>query len=183
MSEFPTLETARLRLRELSAADAPAILAIHGDAEAMPYFGSDPLTELAQAEALIERFAALRALANPGLRWGLEDKASGALIGSCGLFAWNRDWAKCATGYELARGARGQGLMREALLAALAWGFAEMGLNRIEAQIHPDNQASLKLAEGLGFVTEGRLREVARWGGQFRDLLQLGLLRKDFAVG
>lgn len=34
-SAFPTLQTARLRLREIVPEDAPALLAIHGDAEAM----------------------------------------------------------------------------------------------------------------------------------------------------
>jgi ribosomal-protein-alanine N-acetyltransferase len=37
--------------------------------------------------------------------------------------------------------------MREALVAASSWGFAEMGLDRIEAQVHADNVPSLRLAE------------------------------------
>src|SRR5512139_756300 len=46
MSGFPTIETDRLLLREIVAADAPALFAIHSDAQAMRWFGSDPLTEL-----------------------------------------------------------------------------------------------------------------------------------------
>lgn len=180
---FPTLETPRLRLRELTLDDAPALLAIHGDGPAMRHFGTDPLTTLAEAEDLVRRFAAWRQQPNPGVRWGLERRADGVLVGSCGLFGWNREWAKCSTGYELARTARGQGLMREALCAAFDWGFAQMDLHRIEAQIHPDNAPSLALAEGLGFVREGRLREVGFWGGQRHDLLQLGVLRGDWAGG
>lgn len=42
--------------------------------------------------------------------------------------------------------------MREALRAAFDWSFAQMGLHRIEAQIHPDNAPSLALAEGLGLL-------------------------------
>jgi hypothetical protein len=75
-------------------------------------------------------------------------------VGSCGLFAWNREWAKCSTGYELARTARGQGLMREALRAAFDWGFAQMGLHRIEAQIHPDN-APAGAGRGPGLRARG----------------------------
>jgi [ribosomal protein S5]-alanine N-acetyltransferase len=70
--------------------------------------------------------------------------------------------------------------MREALAAVFAWGFEHMQLNRIEAQIHPRNAPSLKLAMALGFAREGLLREVAYWGGQHHDLLQWGLLRRDF---
>lgn len=178
---FPTLQTARLLLRELTPADAPALFAIHGDAEAMRWFGSDPLQTLAEAEHLVDVFAGWRSLPNPGTRWGLVRIEDGALVGSCGLFNWNRAWQRCTLGYELARAAWGGGLMDEALRAALAWGFssAGMGLNRVEAMIHPNNQASLRLAERLGFQREGLLREVAFWAGRHEDLLMYSKLARD----
>lgn len=181
MADFPTIETPRLLLRELAPTDAPSILAIHGNLQAMRFFGTDPIQELAEAEVVVQKFIALRNAPNPDVRWALEEKKSGQLVGTCGLFAWNREWCKCGTGYELAPSAQGKGLMREALTAAFAWGFVEMQLNRIEAQIHPNNEPSLRLARSLGFQTEGLLREVARWGGSFHDLHQLGLLRRDWA--
>lgn len=177
--EFPVLETPRLLLREIVPADAPALFAIHGNAERMRWFGADPLPDVAAAARLVDIFAGWRKLANPGTRWGLQLKGGGALIGSCGLFSWNRGWRKCSIGYELDAASEGQGLMREALAAMLDWGFAEMQLNRIEAQVHPQNEASLKLAAGLGFVQEGRLRQLGYWGGQYHDMLQLSLLRCD----
>lgn len=67
---FPLLETPRLRLRELTLDDAPALLAIHGDGPAMRHFGTDPLTTLAEAEDLVRRFAAWRQQPHPGVRWG-----------------------------------------------------------------------------------------------------------------
>lgn len=180
MISFPTLETSRLTLRELTTSDAPALFEIHRKAEAMRYFGTDPLKELDEARRIIEKFSSWRTLPNPGVRWALESKENGELIGTCGLFAWNREWHKCSVGYELAEDSQGKGFMSEALRTAFSWGFKEMGLNRIEAQIHPNNAPSLRLAEQLGFRQEGLLREVARWDGQFRDLLQLGLLCKEF---
>jgi ribosomal-protein-alanine N-acetyltransferase len=147
----------------------------------MKFFGTNPIRELAEAEVVVQKFIALRSAPNPGVRWALEEKASGQLVGTCGLFAWNKEWRKCGTGYELARSAQGQGFMREALSAAFNWGSADMHLNRIEAQIHPHNEPSLRLAQALSFQKEGLLREVARWGGGFHDLLQLGLLRNDWA--
>ncbi len=179
-SDFPTLQTARLQLREITPADAPQLLAIHGDTQSMRWFGSDPLTELQQAEKLVALFASWRRLPNPGVRWGIAVRGSGALIGTCGLFKWNRSWHSCTLGYELSRQAWGQGYMREALAAALDWGFARMALNRVEAQVHPDNAPSLKSVEALGFVYEGRLRQGGFWLGQYHDLLQYGLLRSDY---
>lgn len=182
MSDFPALETQRLLLRELVAGDAPALFAIHGDAPSMRWYGVDPMVDVRQAQKLIETFAGWRKMPNPGVRWGIERKSDAMLIGSCGLFKWNRGWQTCTVGYELARSARGAGLMSEALSAALAWGFEQMMLNRIEAQIHPDNAASLKLAHGLGFVQEGRAREAGYWQGERHDLLQFSLLRKDWTL-
>ncbi len=180
MSEFPTLGTDRLLLREITAADAPVLLAIHGDAQAMRWFGTDPLDCLAQAEQLVETFAGWRQMPNPGIRWGIETRSGGQLLGSCGLTKWNRDWKSCIVGYELAQSAWGAGLMAEALQAALTWGFVCMALNRIEAQVHPENEASIKLVRKLGFVQEGRLREAGFWLGEHHDLLQFGLLRQDY---
>lgn len=54
-----------------------------------------------------------------------------------------------------------------------------MQLNRIEAQIHPRNVASISTAEKLGFVREGLLREAGFWGGQFEDFFRYSLLRSD----
>lgn len=178
---FPTLQTERLRLRELLPADAPALFAIHGNAEAMRWFGSDPLQNLAQAEHLVQTFASWRRLPNPGTRWGLERLSDGVLVGSCGLFNWNRAWRRCVLGYELAPAAQGRGLMVEALRAVLDWGFAPegMGLNRVEAMIHPANVPSLRLVEGLGFRREGLLREVAFWGGRHEDLELHALLARE----
>jgi len=180
MSEFPIIETPRLYLREITERDAAALFAIHSDAEHMQWFGNDPLQDIEGALGLIKLFAGWRQQPNPGTRWAIELKGQPGLIGTCGLFAWNRNWKKCSIGYELSRAATGQGLMREALEAMLDWGFNAMGLNRVEAQVHERNLPSLALLMKLGFVEEGRLRQVAYWGNRHHDLLQYSLLAEDW---
>lgn len=159
MGDFPTLETDRLILREIVTSDAPVLFAIHGNVSAMRWFGTDPLTDLQQAEKLVETFTAWRQMPNPGTRWGIQRKLDNQLLGSCGLFKWNRGWKSCIVGYELAQSAWGAGFMLEALSAVLPWGFERMELNRVEAQVHPENAASIRLIRALGFVQEGHLRE------------------------
>jgi len=177
---FPILLTERLKLRELVLDDAPELFAIYSDSHAMQWFGVDPLTQLEQAQQLIEKYAASRNMENPATRWGIERVADGRLIGTCGLFKWHQGWHKCALGYELNSAAVGQGYMGEALRAILPWGIREMDLNRIEAQIHPDNLPSIRLVERLNFVAEGTAREGGYWSGAFHDLLQYALLRRDY---
>jgi [ribosomal protein S5]-alanine N-acetyltransferase len=180
MSDFPQLETDRLLLREIVAEDAPDLFAIHGNAEAMRWFGADPVTSLQQAHNLVEVFAGWRHLPNPGTRWGIQQKADNRFVGSCGLFKWNRSWKSCVTGYELAPFAQGTGLMFEALSAILDWGFETMQLNRVEAQVHPQNIASIRLLQKLGFKQEGHMREAGFWCGEHHDLQLFALLRLDY---
>ena len=83
-------------------------------------------------------------------------------------------------GYELHLDAWGKGYMNEALQAVLTYGFSNLGLNRVEADIHPDNVGSAKVVERLGFKKEGHLRE--RWivGDEVSDSTIYGLLLSDW---
>jgi ribosomal-protein-alanine N-acetyltransferase len=64
----------------------------------------------------------------------------------------------------LGRAAWGQGLMREAIVAACTCAFDELGIRRIEAEVNPSNVASCTLLERIGFTREGTLRQ--RWIGK-----------------
>lgn len=72
--------------------------------------------------------------------------------------------------------------MHEALQALLEFGFGELDLNRIEADIDPRNSASARTLERLGFTKEGYLRE--RWivGDEVSDTAIYGLLRREWRV-
>jgi ribosomal-protein-alanine N-acetyltransferase len=177
---FPLLETPRLVLREIARDDAPALFAIYEDRQHMRWYGIEPYPDLAAVEARIRTLGELRRLANPGTPWAITSKHDGAFIGTCGLFGWNRSWRKCSVGYEIAKAAQGNGYMQEALTAALAWGFQTMALNRIDAQVHPNNLRSVKLLHRLRFEEEGRLRQAAYWSNRFHDMLQFSLLREDW---
>jgi [ribosomal protein S5]-alanine N-acetyltransferase len=176
---FPVLKTARVELRELVPSDAPALLRIHSDAAYMRWFGSDPLTDMAQAEKLIETFASWRLQPNPGTRWAIVRSSDDQLIGTCGLFKWNRSWRSCTTGYELAQHASGKGYVAEALMAIFNWGFQNMQLNRIEATVSPENLPSVNTLVRAKFKREGVMREAGFWGKQTRDVYLYSLLRSD----
>lgn len=179
---FPVLLTERLCLREIVPADADAVFAIQSDPQVMRWFGAEQMHERQQAQQLIAMFADWRRQPAPGTRWGLVRRDNGRLIGSAGLFRWNRSWRNCVLGYELAQPAWGQGYMREALVAILDYGFAEMDLHRVQAEIHPDNAASIALVQRLGFQYEGRHREQGYWAGQFHHLDCYALLAREWSA-
>jgi ribosomal-protein-alanine N-acetyltransferase len=73
--------------------------------------------------------------------------------------------------------------MTEALTAIIDLGFKEMGLNRVDAVVMPENSASIKLLEKLGFCYEGLLREYENWGSKgFADLCMLSILRRVWDI-
>ena len=72
--------------------------------------------------------------------------------------------------------------MKEALKAIITWGFRVVQLNRIEAQVHPDNAPSLALLGKLGFLQEGHQREAGYWAGRHHDLLQFALLKARWST-
>ena len=174
-----TLRTGRLLLRPLRETDAAAIFAIRSDPKVMRYTSSVPLVSLDQAEAFIARETA--GMANgESLRLGLQRIEDDALIGTCILFHMNTQCRRAEVGYELRHDAWGQGYMHEALHTFLHFGFTELALNRIEADIDPRNIASARSLERLGFAREGLLRE--RWivDGEVSDSALYGLLLSDW---
>lgn len=176
---FPELDTERLRLRQSRPADAEAIFAILSQEDVTRYYNLSPLTTVDQARAIIERRAAAFAR-RERIRWAIARREDDYVIGSCGFVHWNWESSRAEIGYELAPEWQGQGLMREALSAMLAFGFGKMQLNRIEAFVVPENELSLRLLRRLGFQEEGLLREYGFWKGQFHDQILLSLLKKDW---
>ena len=66
--------------------------------------------------------------------------------------------------------------MYEALCAIIEYGFNQMKLHSIEANINPDNIASQQLLEKAGFVREAYFRENYYFGGRFIDSAIYSLL-------
>ncbi|MBN1563463.1 MAG: GNAT family N-acetyltransferase [Anaerolineae bacterium] len=184
---FPILETDRLRLRQMTRADLPALHAIFGDAETCRYFldqNAEPYATIEQTEAQVYDWATRQFELQHGLRWGLTLKSNPAgdalLIGTAGYNYWNRAHRRGEIGYDLNRAYWQRGLMTEAIHGILRWGFAALNLHRIEADVTGGNVGSVRVLEKCGFKQDGCLRQ--RWylNGQFYDHLLFGLLRADY---
>jgi ribosomal-protein-alanine N-acetyltransferase len=86
-------------------------------------------------------------------------KESGQFIGFVNYHNREPRSRRLAVGYILARAYWRRGLMTEAMRSFVAHCFTVLGAHRIEALIEPENAASLRLAQGLGFRREGLLRD------------------------
>lgn len=172
----PVLTTERLVLRPLAVSDAPALYTVFSDPTVVRYWSAEPWTDISFAEAAIAR--ALEAYRDEAeLRFAIELAASGELIGTVALHHFFNQNKRCELGYALASAHWGRGYACEALEAALEHGFREVGLNRVEADIDPRNEASGRVLEKLGFRKEGYMPQ--RWlvHGEYADTVNYGLLR------
>ena len=87
---------------------------------------------------------------------------------------------KAKIGYFIGNDFGGRGVATSAVRAVLVYCFASLHLNRIELRCASTNGRSIRLAERLGFVREGVLRQDECLNGVFVDQLVYGLLRAEF---
>jgi ribosomal-protein-alanine N-acetyltransferase len=158
--KFPELETERLVLREVTIADAEWYLEHFSRKEIVQGQGFPAPKGMKEAREELQLYFVDLFKERLGFRWGIELKAVGGLIGSCGYYKWLKpDGRQAEIGYDLDPPYWGQGIMTEALIAIIDFGFQKMKLNRIELLVMPRNKRSIGLAGKLGFKKEGVLRE------------------------
>lgn len=75
---------------------------------------------------------------------------------------------------------RGKGYGEWALKALCNYGFVDIGLHRIWAEIFSFNKGSIKLFEKIGFKHEGVAREKQFAYGRYHDSIMMGLLEKEW---
>jgi ribosomal-protein-serine acetyltransferase len=83
---------------------------------------------------------------------GADDR----LLGVGGLLRFAPDGRSCEVGYWLAPWGRGRGAATRAVELLCDWGFATLGLERVELHAHTENEASRAVAERAGFAEAGR---------------------------
>jgi ribosomal-protein-alanine N-acetyltransferase len=151
------LETPRLTLREFCAEDVDALSLILSDPETMRFYVKP--FDRQGTEEWIARNRQRYTKDGHGL-WAMILKASGELIGDCGLVVQEIDGAsEIEIAYHVRRDHWRQGLATEAARACRDYGFAHLPVDRLVSIIRPENLASRRVAEKNGMVI---WKEVAR---------------------
>lgn len=83
-------------------------------------------------------------------------------------------------GYYVGERYARQGYMTEALQLMLRYAFSELKLHRVEANIQPENLASIALVRRAGFVLEGYSRRYLKICGRWRDHERWALIAEDW---
>ena len=164
------IETESLLLRPIRAADVEALVALWTDPEVTRHLGGprDP----AQLRETFEAEAGAGEARDVDL-WPVVEKASGRVVGHCGLLEKEiGGLAEVELIYVFARGAWGKkGYATEAARALMDYAFGRAGLRRVVALIDPENAASERVAAKLNMRYE---RDVLRPGGKTLRLYAAG---------
>ncbi len=115
-----------------------------------------------------------------GVAFAILHAGSADVIGQIGLINWARDAEHAEVGYLLRRTQWGKGYGTEALHLICAFGIESLRLHRIAATVVEGNLGSTRVLEKVGFRLEGRRRQAARVSRRWVNVLEYGLLRKEW---
>ncbi|MFI9376085.1 GNAT family N-acetyltransferase [Streptomyces parvulus] len=193
-STFPniSISTERLVLRPLDEDDVPALAAMMNDEQVAAWTHvPQPFTEDG-ARAWIGDHAPAERTAGRGLDLAVTEFLTQRLVGVIQLAKTNWHVRSTELSYIVAPWARGEGYASEAALATAQWLFGDQKFERLELRTAADNTASQQVAQKIGCISEGVLRNacIARvrtedgvWTDVRTDFIVWSLLPEDLEGG
>jgi [ribosomal protein S5]-alanine N-acetyltransferase len=175
---LPELETERLILRELAPEDAPALQTWRNSPTQWRYQAVEP----EEFTNTAERIANYLKYRGEGERRRIYDyvarlKSDGSALGGVSLGRSHPAIASLGVGVAACHGGRGFGT--ELARAMLAFGFGDLRLNRIEADVALENEPCLRVMEKIGMRREGVARECIFAQGRWWTEARYAMLASD----
>jgi RimJ/RimL family protein N-acetyltransferase len=103
------------------------------------------------------------------------------MIGDIGIHFLGPDNKQCEIGYTISQNEQRKGYGKEAVIGLVDYLFCKMGKHRIIASLDPDNEASKKLLESIGFRNEGLFKKSIYEGNKWNDDLVYALLEEEWS--
>jgi RimJ/RimL family protein N-acetyltransferase len=144
------IETERLLIRRFTPEDAEELFALWGDPANERFRDIPTPASVDDVREWLGRWDA----------WGVWERATGELVGDCGLH-FDKSFEEWELAYGFRRDRWGRGYATEGARACVRYGFDEMSVEKIVADVDPSNAASKHVLEKLGFTyvrdVEGKL--------------------------
>ncbi len=176
---FDELKTKRLTLRKLTPEVYREVFEKFTEEEQVKFFGFKSEDELFTEEAKYRQ--GLSTFNKSFVLFHLILNDTKEVIGWCGFHTWYTSHFRAEMGYVLnSEEYMNKGIMTEALVPVLEYGFKIMDLHRIEAFVGTGNSASLTLLEKHKFKKEGHLREHYFKNNKMEDSILFALLKSEY---
>lgn len=161
---FPMIETENLLLRKMIQEDGYDIFKMRNDRRMHEYTDTKPDEDIVETKEYIEKMLN-GILENKWIIWVIEHKASNKVIGSISIWNIDKEQGTAELGYGIIPDYQGKGLMKEALLNVVSYGFNVMKLKSLDAYTYENNISSNKLLEKCKFKMIDKIDEQ----GNFKD--------------
>ena len=166
-----------VKLRPMEPSDADALWRWHQDPDVFRWMTDGYEQSLAQVR---KRFDERPRNSYSDVLFGIEALLDGRLIGLVRLDGAEPE-TSCAelTVYLGEKEYWGRGYATDAVRTMCRYGFDKMRLHKITLTVVTENRAAHHIYRKVGFVEEGRLRQVFRRDGQWYDMFTMGLLEGE----
>ena len=172
--DIPILTTERLRLRSFRGSDIEDYTALNADTEVLRYLvgaGLEPWDRGRSSRHMAFLVGHWQVWGSG--TWAVEDRETGTFLGMVG-FSEPEGWPGLELAWKFVRSAWGHGYATEAAQAAMDYAFTVWKRNRVISLIHPENQASIRVAERIGETLQGRINHLGR------EMLCYGMDRETY---
>ncbi len=164
-TEFPIIETDRLKLRQFTDDDLANVYKGLSHPEVIKYYG----VSFDSLEATKEQMTwfADHEKNNTGIWWAVCSQSDGQFMGAGGLNDMSLEHKKAEIGFWLLPEYWGQGIMTESMPLILNHAFDKIGLHRIEGFVESNNQNCKRAMSKLNFIKEGTMTDCEIKNGSF----------------
>jgi RimJ/RimL family protein N-acetyltransferase len=148
------LETSRIRIEPIGPDRARALLG--GVPEpGLAWEEGFPLAPLLDSLRMVTGDPDGPVRFGPFFAYVVVRRSDGRAVGDIGFHGPPGPDGEVEIGYALAPPARGAGLASESVVLMVRWAFAQSGVRTVSARVEPENRASLRLLQRLGFELDG----------------------------
>jgi len=177
--KYPYIDSERLVLKKIEEENSDDLFRIYSNSNVFKYCGIIPKKNYNTVKKMIGHFERdFNKKLN--IKLGIFEKKSGMkLTGIIELMNFKEKVNMCTVGYFLAEEYWGKGIATEALKVLKKYLFAYTEINRIQAEVMPQNKASANVLVKNGFLFEGCIKQGNFWPGKgVVDIDVYGFLRE-----
>ncbi|MCY8209041.1 GNAT family N-acetyltransferase [Bacillus subtilis] len=178
---FPVLESENLVLSKIEEIHVQDVFSIYDNEKVFDYCGIIPKHNIKTVHNMIGHFDR-DYNKKSRIKWGIFPKSQdNRLVGIIEAMDFNQKVNMVSIGYFLAENYWGKGIATESVSMVIEFLFHKVDVNRIQAEVMPENSASKNVLFKNKFIKEGVIRQASYWSGKgVVDLEIYGILKDEF---
>lgn len=178
--QFPHIVTEELTLRKIEASDLDSIYEIYSNEKLFQY---SPVMLKKNKDTVANMIGHFERDFHKGKEIFVGiclNSEPDRIVGVAEMFDYSREVNMITIGYRLNDSYWGKGIATKTVKAMTDYLFKEIGINRVQAFVMPENVKSQKVLQRNGFVKEGTIRQGHAWKGHgVIDLILYSLLKSE----